>query len=38
MVGALAMHLKVHDAAKKSMPTLVLLTLSLCIFIGARGF
>ncbi len=29
MVGALAMHMRIHDAAKKSLPAVVLLMLSL---------
>ncbi|MEO6911290.1 MAG: DoxX family protein [Edaphobacter sp.] len=31
MVGALAMHVKIHDPAKKSVPALVLLLISVAI-------
>lgn len=34
MVGALAMHIKVHDPLKKSLPALSVLVLSLLICIG----
>ncbi len=37
MVGAVAMHLKVHDAAKKSLPAAVVLVLCAVICWGVRG-
>jgi hypothetical protein len=36
MIGAIAMHVKVHDPLKKSIPAMGLLTLSACISILAR--
>ena len=35
MVGALAMHLKVHDPLKKSLPALIMLAVCICICLGA---
>ena len=37
MLGALAMHVKVHDPLKKSLPALGMLTLALIIVWGALG-
>lgn len=37
MLGALAMHVKVHDPLKKSLPALGMLTLALVIVWGALG-
>ena len=37
MLGALAMHVKVHDPLKKSLPALGMLTLSLIIVWGSLG-
>ena len=36
MIGAIAMHLKVHDSLKKSIPAVVLLMLSACISFLSR--
>ena len=37
MIGAIAMHLKIHDPFKKSIPAVILLMLSACIsFLGRR--
>lgn len=35
MLGAVAMHLKIRDPLRKSMPALVMLLLSICIALGA---
>ncbi len=35
MIGAFAMHLKIHDPIKKSVPALVLLALSIIICLGS---
>ena len=37
MVGAIAMHIKVADPFKKSLPALVMLTLSLLMVAGRWG-
>ena len=37
MLGALAMHVRVHDPVKKSLPALGMLTLALIIVWGALG-
>lgn len=34
MLGALAMHVKVHDPLKKSLPALLMLALCICICVG----
>ncbi len=36
MIGAIAMHVKIHDPLKKSIPAIVLLTLSVIICISSR--
>ena len=36
MVGALAMHLKIHDAAKKSMPALGMLAMSVALVVLSK--
>lgn len=36
MIGAIAMHLKIHDPFKKSIPAVILLILSACISFLAR--
>ena len=36
MIGAIAMHVKIHDPLKKSIPAVVLLTLSACIAFFSR--
>ena len=36
MIGAIVMHLKIHDPLKKSIPAVILLMLSVCISFLAR--
>lgn len=36
MIGAVAMHIKIHDPLKKSVPALVLLALCILIALGSR--
>ena len=37
MLGALAMHLKIRDPLKKSVPALVMLALTIVICLGSLG-